>query len=361
MAKKIIVSAISNMVNTPTVKPSFAVNGHENAMEASKDKAPILLSVPTAGSVKGAELAHMIAADADSIGEAEAARWLNGLGEKLVKCAEEAINVQLGFVTFELSVAGSLESGDEPIDPDTNYLQYTGVVSDDLRKLFASIETRIDSAEVGVDVKRVRDVATGKGAIVATNPFHLKGVKMTYGAPGEKIELLKSDKETKLVDVVVDDHASEIEFECRLADAVEAGRHYIKVTTLAGGKSTLYPVGTFVEVENEELTIEKIHSEALDEDGACAEFGDQLVITGTGFVKGMGAAYVIRDAAGRELARQPKSSSTAFIRTNAHRATFEINENESGVDASVWRENRVFVALTVGDKTVEFPVEWKQA
>lgn len=357
---KLTISAVSTLTAMPSVKPSFSVTPNPNMMPASQEKAPVLLSVESAGSVEAQEFAERFAAKCSHIDTIEAVRRINAFGETLSGCAEEGKNVQLGFMNLEINISGTVPDTNAPLN-EANEAFYSAVVSDAIRKTFSSLDTHIPTSVCPADVKRVRDVDSGANVILGTKPFYIQGVKLTYGKPGEKVELFDKTGATKLADVKVLDATSEISLKAQLPEALESGRYYLLVTTLAGGKTTLYPVGLNVTVEGEELELTRIHSEALDEDDACNEFGDQLVLCGTGFGVDLTAAFVIRDASGVELARQPESRDTVFIRKSAHEATFEITKNETGKADSLWRDNSVFVELTSGGKTVAKQVAWKQA
>ena len=68
---------------------------------------------------------------------------------------------------------------------------------------------------------------------------------MTFGGEGETLELLDAATRGKLCDVSVDaESKSPVQFLCTLAPqtAIEAGEYLVRLTTLAGGESTLWPV-----------------------------------------------------------------------------------------------------------------------
>ncbi|MCQ2367573.1 MAG: hypothetical protein MJ109_00965 [Kiritimatiellae bacterium] len=296
MAKKMTISAVSNLMSGTFAPPSFAVNPTENMMEASKEDAPVLLRIPYSGTLDGKAFAKMIA-DESEIGLEEAALYLNVFGEVVGSLAKSAVQFHFGVGLAELSISGSLAAGDEPAESGRHVLQYTVLPTDEVKKTFAAIECRIDSDACPVELKRVRDVDSGDAAIVGTKEFHTKGKGMTFGGLGEKLELYTEDGARKLRDVAVTKHDSQIEAECHLENQLPTGKYFLQLTTLAGGEKTLYPVGinvncVFVPVEMDEGLKVKVKVGGEGEDtvgvygGALAEGSTKAKIDwGDGYVE----------------------------------------------------------------------------
>lgn len=281
---KLIISAVSQLSNAMTTPPKFAITPNPNEMPASQDKAPVLLSIASAGTVEAEAFADRFAAKCSHIDAVEAIRRINALGEVIAACAAECKNVQFGYMNLEVSVSGTIPDTNAELN-EANEAFYSAVPSEKIRKQFAAIETHIPTTVCPADVKRVRDVATGDGVIHGVNPYFIQGVNLTQGGAGEKIELFDAKGETKVCDVEVLDATSKVSLKVQNTETVEAGRYYLLVTTLAGGEMTLYPIGRMVTVDD--LTppaprgpvIKKVVSQTTGNEGEWKVVRDTLTIT----------------------------------------------------------------------------------
>lgn len=353
MAKKMIISAVSAL-SAPAWTgrpPAFAVDPTENKMEASKDKAPVLLRIESTGTVDGKAFAVKMS-ETSEIGVEECALYLNALGETLTEIGARAENVDLGFARAELSISGSLEHGDEPADAEKHQAQYAVIPNEAMKATFAAIECRIPADACPASVKRIRDVATGDNFIHGFDPFYLEGNEMTFGGPGEKLELLAADGKTFVQTLEVLEHDSKIKIKAKLTAPVEAGRYFVALTTLAGGTTTLWPIGcmtTVVYIGPQPIIIKKVTSTATGKTDEWKHFGDDLIIKGIGFDETTKATVKMVMPSGKEENAGNTGENSCVVQEDGT-IKYHCVRNYSDEPDATWMDGHpTYVVVTRGD------------
>ena len=248
MSKAISVTALSTLgVNQEG--GAVEVTPYANASPTA-EKAPVLLTIESRGSVNAEAFAARLLGPCPDGTLAQARLALNALGEVLCDVVEndDPCDVDLGFVSLVLEISGSVPEADAQTTDD-NKAYWTGLVPERYRRQFANFDAKIDAGSAPAKLTRVRDKATNRPLVDGANPFYLEGRGMTFGGEGEKLELLHGKTGEKICDVAVSDHASRIAWTCALPSAAPAAKkHVLRLTTLGGGESTLWPLDLGVEV-----------------------------------------------------------------------------------------------------------------
>lgn len=354
MAKKMIISAVSSLTAPNSRPPVMAVDPTENKMEASKDKAPVLLRIESTGTVDGKAFAVKMS-ETSEIGVEECALYLNALGEMLTDIGARAENVDLGFARAELSISGSLEHGDEPADAEKHQAQYAVIPNEAMKATFAAIECRIPADACPASVKRIRDVATGDNFIHGLDPFYLEGNEMTFGGRGEKLELLAADGKTFVQTLEVLEHDSKIKIKAKLTKWVEPGRYFVALTTLAGGKTTLWPIGCMTTVEfvgPEPLKIRRVTSTELGGDNKWKLFGDDLIID-LGGADESTEIYLGLDCGASGVAKVPYDGQNTLTRLEDGTYKLHTEHNSSREPDGSWLSYPAYLYAKRGEEEVK--------
>jgi len=204
------------------------------------ESAPVLLSLEANETVDAENFAARMVKSGGHGTLAQARLFVNAGLSVVEDLVDEygAVTVQTPMGTIETFISGTIENPQDQPDPVKNYAFLALVVPEPYRKLFAQIETYVPTSACPAAVKRVRDKQTNQKGICGATPFYLEGRGMTFGSPGETLELLTPLTFAKVADVAVDAASkSEIQFLCTLpsSTAVAAGSYVLRLTTLAGG------------------------------------------------------------------------------------------------------------------------------
>ena len=246
MKRNIPLEVSSTLGRIATDKP-LEISPYANETGVTTEKAPVLIAVRSAATVTAEEFAMRMVKTGGQGTEAQARLALNAIAAVLRELVEEygAITVNTPFGTVQTYVSGTLENAQDAPDPETNRAFLGVIVPEAYRRQFAQMAAYVPAGACPVALKRVRDKATNRQGIAGTQPFYLEGRGMTIGGEGETLELLDPVTREKICDISVDaESKSGVQFLCTLAPqtAVEAGDYLVRLTTLAGGETTLWPV-----------------------------------------------------------------------------------------------------------------------
>ena len=250
--KKLPLTVSSKLTNLEATGAAMQLTAYANATPTA-EKAPVLVAVQSDSHVDADKFASLLVAEGGQGTQAQARLMVNSLASVFSALVDKygAITVNTPFGTVQTFIAGTVENAQDQPDPETNYPFLAVVVPEVYRKLFAQYETYIPSEACPVTLRRVRDKATNRSGICGTQPFYLEGSGMTFGGAGEKLELLDEQTGELVTTATVDTAtASMVQLVCSLSSdaAVPVGRHKLRLTTLAGGDTTLWPVDIAVEV-----------------------------------------------------------------------------------------------------------------
>ena len=251
--KKSIPLDVSSTLGTISTDTPIAATPYANATGVTTEKAPVLIAVRSTATVTAEEFAMRMVKTGGQGTEAQARLALNAVAAVLGELVEEygAITVNTPFGTIQTFIAGTLESAQDAPDPETNRAFLGVVVPETYRRQFARMTAYVPTGACPAALKRVRDKATNAKGIRGASPFYLEGRGMTIGGEGETLELLDAATRDKLCDIAVDaESKSPVQFLCTLSPqaAIEAGTYLLRLTTLAGGEETLWPVELKVEL-----------------------------------------------------------------------------------------------------------------
>ena len=254
MGKPLPITVSSKLTNVETTDRFLPVNPYANG-GVTAEKAPLLLSVQAKRTMEAEEFASRMLSVGGQGTLAQARLVVNGIAGVMMDLVEEygAITVQTPFGTVQTFIAGSVDSATAQPDPERNW-PFLGVeVPEVYRRQFAQFEPYVATSDCPAALKRVRDKATNAKGICGTSPFYLEGRGMTFGEPGETLELLDPVTRDLICDVTVDEEQrGKSQFLCTLAPqtAVEAGVYLLKLVTLAGGEpgEALWPLELEVEL-----------------------------------------------------------------------------------------------------------------
>ena len=297
------------MIEVTTVRESNVVSagGAPHIMGASfanagatADAAHYLFSFETERGVNAAELAVKTQKEVNRGTVTEAELFWNTLCAVIVDLCGEcgAVTVQTPFGTLETRCAGSVENAFTLPEEGSVYLDF--VFSDAQRREFAKIEARVPAAGKALKLVRVTTHYEGghksrEKVLLVGQPFHLEGYNMTYGRPGERLELWDVALTAKVCDVTVTTHAAKDLWFCAMPDiAIAPGRYKLVLNSFAGGDS-LEQGTLLVDVEGEPTPppepiaqtsdgLVKVMSLADDETGDTFTYGDTWRVRGEGFV-----------------------------------------------------------------------------
>ena len=252
----------------------LGINPYANA-GITAEKAPVLLSVASAGTVDADAFAVRMRTLGGRGTRPQARLALNGIAAVFRELVEKygAITVNTPFGTVQTFIAGTVDDPHAAPDPAKNFPFLGVVVPEEFRDQFAAFEAYIPADACPASLKRVRDEATEAKGIRGTDPFYLEGLNMTFGGEGETLELLDATTRDKLCDVSVDaESKSPVQFLCTLAPqtALAAGPYLLRLMTRAGGEpgAALWPV---------ELKVELLEAVPAPEPGPIAETSDGTV------------------------------------------------------------------------------------
>ena len=250
--KKSIPLDVSSTLGTVATDKPLEATPYANAT-GTADKAPVLIAVRSEGTVNAEQFAARMPVAGGQGTEAQARLALNAIAAVLGELVEEygAITVNTPFGTIQTFIAGTLENAQDTPDPETNFAFLGVIVPEAYRRQFAQMTAYVPAGACPVALKRVRDKATNEKAIHGTDVFYLEGHGMTIGGDGETLELLDAVTREKICEIAVDpDTKSKVQFQCLLVPqtAIEAGLYLLRLTTLADGESTLWPVELKVEL-----------------------------------------------------------------------------------------------------------------
>ena len=252
-------------------------------MGITSEAAPVLLALEAAKTVGVEEFATKMVRSGGQGTLAQARLALNATLTVLESLVDEygAVTVQTPMGTVETFIAGTLENAQDQPDPGKNYAFLGIVVPECYRRLFAQIETYVPSEACPASLKRVRDKATNAKGLRGTDPFYLEGWNMSIGGEGETLELLDPVTRDKLCDVSVEaETKSPVQFVCTLAASTEipTGSYLLRLTTLAGGDTVLWPVELKVELLEGVTPLKCITIERCDcyTDSEFAAIGDNF-------------------------------------------------------------------------------------
>ena len=252
MNKRIPLTVSSGQVPVSDDAAPLQLTAYANAGVTS-EKAPVLVAVKSERQMKAEEFAQLMVRLGGEGTEAQARLVLNAICSVFYDLVDKygAITIGTPFGTVQTFIAGTIENAQDQPDPETNYPFLGVILPEPFRKAFAALESYVPTEACPVSLKRVRDKATGKAGIRGGNPFYLDGIGMSFGGEGEKLELLDGETGEKIADASVDpEQCWPVQLVCSLASgaAVPVGRHKLRLTTLAGGDTTLWPVDIAVEV-----------------------------------------------------------------------------------------------------------------
>ena len=281
--KKSIPLDVSSTLGTISTDTPIAATPYANATGVTTEKAPVLIAVRSTATVTAEEFATRMVKAGGQGTEAQARLALNAVAAVLGELVEEygAITVNTPFGTIQTFIAGTLESAQDAPDPETNRAFLGVVVPETYRRQFARMTAYVPTGACPAALKRVRDKATNAKGIRGASPFYLEGRGMTIGGEGETLELLDAATRDKLCDIAVDaESKSPVQFLCTLSPqaAIEAGTYLLRLTTLAGGEATLWPVELKVELLEAAAPTDPYFVEPTDE-LELAE-GGEIVIAG---------------------------------------------------------------------------------
>ena len=250
--KKIPLEVSSKQANLP-LGVALVASPYVNATGITTEAAPLLLSVKSVRTVDADEFATRMITIGGQGTQAQARLALNAVAMTIEDLVREfgAITVVTPFGTVETFIAGTLENPQDQPDREKNFAFLSVIVPEAYRRKFAEMEAYVPTEAYPVALKRVRDKATNAKGIRGTEPFYLEGRGMTIGGAGETLELLDAVTRDKLCDISVDaESKSTVQFLCTLSPqtAIEKGDYLVRLTTLAGGEATLWPVELKVEL-----------------------------------------------------------------------------------------------------------------
>ena len=251
--KKSIPLDVSSTLGAISTDTPIAATPYANATGVTTEKAPVLIAVRSTATVTAEEFATRMVKAGGQGTEAQARLALNAVAAVLGELVAEygAITVNTPFGTIQTFIAGTLENAQDTPDPETNRAFLGVVVPEVYRRQFAQMTAYVPTDACPAALKRVRDKATNAKGICGTSPFYLEGRGMTIGGEGEKLELLDPLTRDKICDIAVDaESKSQVQVLCSLAGgaAVPVGDYLLRLTTLAGSETTLWPVDLKVEV-----------------------------------------------------------------------------------------------------------------
>ena len=305
------------MIEVTTVRESNVVSagGAPHIMGASfanagatADAAHYLFSFETERGVNAAELAVKTQKEVNRGTVTEAELFWNTLCAVVVDLCEEygAVTVQTPFGMIETRCAGSVDNAFAQPAEGSVYLDF--VFSDAQRREFAKIEARVPAAGKSLRLVRVTTHCEGgrksrEKVLLVGQPFHLEGYNMTYGRPGERLELWDVALTAKVCDVTVTTHAAKDLWFCAMPDiAIAPGRYKLVLNSFAGGDS-LEQETLLVDVEGEPTPPPepiaqtsdgqvKIMTLADEGQGETFTFGDAWAAAGEGFRNSEAGWYV---------------------------------------------------------------------
>ena len=251
--KKSIPLDVSSTLGTIATDTPIAATPYANATGVTTEKAPVLIAVRSTATVTAEEFATRMVKAGGQGTEAQARLALNAVAAVLGDLVEEygAITVNTPFGTIQTFISGTLENAQDAPDPEKNRAFLGVVVPEAYRRQFAQMTAYVPSDACPAALKRVRDKAKNARGIRGVSPFYLEGRGMTIGGEGEMLELLDTATRDKVCDISVDaESKSPVQFLCTLSPqtAIEAGTYLLRLTTLAGGETTLWPVELKVEL-----------------------------------------------------------------------------------------------------------------
>ena len=280
--KKSIPLDVSSTLGTIATDKPLEITPYANATGVTTEKAPVLIAVRSAATVTAEEFATRMVKAGGQGTEAQARLMLNAVAAVLGDLVEEygAVTVNTPFGTIQTFIAGTLENAQDKPDPETNRAFLGVVVPEAYRRQFAQMTAYVPAEACPAALKRIRDKATNAKGIRGVSPFYLEGRGMTIGGEGEMLELLDAVTREKLCDIAVDaESKSPVQFLCTLAPqtALEAGEYLVRLTTLAGGETTLWPVELKVEL------LEAVTPTAPTVDDIASEGHTGEIVSGTPF------------------------------------------------------------------------------
>ena len=332
------------------------------------EKAPVLVSIAANRTVDADEFAKLMLENGNQGTLPQARLVVNAVAAVLARLAGEygAVTVQTPFGTVQTFVAGSVENPQDAADADANYAWLGVSLPEPFRRTVAAIETYVPSGACPAALKRIRDKATNAPRIVGTGEFYLEGLGLTFGRSDETLELWDAGAEAKVCDVAVapDPAPSAVQFVCNLPRPVASGRYTLRLVTSAGG-DRLWPLTIKADVAGGEnppqpLAVSRLKSTMFEADDTTwfqhddtAEADAFNTVTGTGFGDDLAARILLKDAEGQVAATAEVSDLT---RTSATEFTFKLFEPQSRPPDGDWEDGPVFLEVTGGGETVEFPV-----
>ena len=300
MSKPLPITVSSKLTNAESAGQVLSVNPYANA-GVTAEKAPVLLSVVAKRTMEAEEFASRMLTVGGQGTLAQARLVVTGIAGVMMDLVEEygAISVQTPFGTVQTFVAGSVDSATAQPDPEKNFPFLGVVVPETYRRLFAQFEPYVSAEACPVALKRVLDKATGRQGIIGASPFYLEGRGMTIGGAGETLDFLDPVTRDVICAVSVDEVVrGKSQFLCALSPqtAIEAGTYLLRLTTLAGGEATLWPVELKVELLEAVTPPEPIAESsdgvvkvyAVEDDAGASTPAGLLSPHGVLFVKGTG-------------------------------------------------------------------------
>ena len=331
MSKALPIAVSSTLTNIESAGQVLTVSPYANA-GVTAEQAPVLLSVVSKRTMEAEEFASRMLTVGGQGTLAQARLVVNGIAGVMMDLVEEygAITVQTPFGTVQTFVSGSVDSATAQPDPETNRAFLGVVVPETFRRQFAQFEPYVPADACPAALKRVRDKATNAKGIRGVSPFYLEGRGMTFGGEGETLDLLDPVTRDVICAVSVDaELRGETQFLCTLSPqtAIEAGEYLVRLTTLAGGETTLWPVELKVEL----LEAAPAPAPSIDDvytsghEGECTVHdGDEVTILGANLKSVAEIRFRYTDSG--DVAREKVIDPSLFVASDDHIT----------VDAAMW-------------------------
>lgn len=164
---------------------------------------------------------------------------LGALAEAIAETVgEELLRVNVGQVTFEPAISGSVASLDAPLGAE-NRIYVNMRVAEEVRNALLPLVPVLDresgEAAAAPRIDSVEDLATGVHAIVGTGRFVVAGKNLFAGSEGEGVKVVSGEG----VEIAATVHESEEgstgeRLYCSMPSALPAGLYILAVATRGG-------------------------------------------------------------------------------------------------------------------------------
>ena len=339
---------------------------------STADKAPYLgVAVPVGSLAYDNILARMLDRGTHMT-RATAQYFLNAFYEYAAETiAEDVVRINMGAVAVYPMIGGSFDSEDDEFREPRNSLYVGATLSQDIRDAVSGIVPANLGAEAAngtVAITSVMDLASEEYRLIdGLKEFRIVGIDLTVpDGEDESLALVESDGATQAADIAVVSTEDGQRIKCVLASAGPKGTYYVRL--VSHGLDPTAPLTTVlhkVAVKEGEpvpapLAVSRLKSTMFEADDTTwfqhddtAEADAFNTVTGTGFGDDLAARIVLKDAEGQVAATAEVSD---LKRTSATEFTFKLFEPQSRPPDGDWEDGPVFLEVTGGGETVEFPV-----